>query len=355
MYAKDKHTHNLYWRAIKFASNAGPRAAIQKAKWLPAAAACLLLSSCGPKTYELEHAYDVYGTSIHYEQPQETGAAASENLDGIHYFAQELCTGKDNQDKSGPDAQAAEAAGAFHLSDGTIPFSKNIYKKLYPASTTKMLTAYVALKHGHLEDTVTVSQAASYLNQPEGSSVAFLREGDKLTLEDLLYGLLLTSGNDAAVAIAEHISGDMKSFAKLMNKEARSIGATRSHFVNSHGLQNKNHYTCAYDLYLILNAALGYPEFETILGAKSYTATYTDINGIQGTQEWKSSNRFFDGTAQPPDGVTVIGGKTGTTNDAGYCLALYGKNQKQEPVIAVVMKATDSDSLYNLIGELLIF
>lgn len=319
------------------------------------AAALLFVGGCGTKTYELEHAYDVYGTSIHYNTSSagEEESGLDSDSDEISYFASKLCVaGKKQKGTKALAAEAAEAAGVFHLSDGTVTYSKNIYKKLYPASTTKILTAYIAMKYGNLTDLITVSEQAA--TQAGDSSVCGLHTGDKLTLEELLYGLLLKSGNDAADAIAEHISGDTESFARLMNEEAAALGATNSHFTNPHGLQDENHYTCVYDLYLMLNAALEYEDFQTIIQASKHTASYTDVNGTQVTQEWETTDRFLNGTAQPPEGVTVIGGKTGTTSDAGNCLALYSINAMQEPIISIVLKADSSDNLYSLMSELMV-
>ena len=138
-----------------------------------------------------------------------------------------------------------------------------------------------------------------------------------------------------------------------MNEEAAALGATRSHFTNPHGLHDEDHYTCVYDLYLLLNAALKYEEFETITHTAKYTASYQDASGAPVTQEWETTDKFLNGEAQAPEGVTVLGGKTGTTNAAGYCLALYSKNAQNEPVISIVMKADSSDHLYALMGELL--
>lgn len=322
-----------------------------------AAASILLLSGCGTKTYELEHPYDVYGTSIHYEQlPAEDGSLTSAQglsaAGDIPFFAQDLCISESPTTASGKlDASAAEAAGVFHLDERTVPFAKNIYEKLYPASTTKILTAYVALKHADLTDTITISEQAA--SQAGDSSVCGLHAGDRLTLRQLLYGLLLESGNDAADAIAQHISGGSESFAALMNEEAAALGATHSHFTNPHGLHDEDHYTCVYDLYLLLHAALQYEEFETISQTAKYTASYQDATGAQVTQEWETTDKFLNGEVQAPDGVTVLGGKTGTTNAAGYCLALYSKNAQNQPVISIVMKADNSEHLYALMGELL--
>lgn len=322
-----------------------------------AAAGMLFFSACGTKTYELEHPYDVYGTSIHYIQPQneEDGSEPSRetrSFKTIPFFAQELCISEtESAGAELADASAAEAAGVFYLDQGTIPFAKNIYKKLYPASTTKILTALTALKHADLTDVVTVSEQAA--NQAGDSSVCGLKAGDQLTLEELLYGLLLESGNDAADAIAEHVSGSSENFASLMNEEAAAVGATRSHFTNPHGLHEEEHYTCVYDLYLLLHAAFTYEPFQTIVHTAKHTAVYKNASGAAVTQEWETTDKFLTGEVPVPEGVTVLGGKTGTTNAAGYCLALYSQNASQKPRISIVMKADSSEHLYTLMSDLL--
>ncbi len=318
-------------------------------------AGMLLLSGCGEKEYDLEHPYDVYGTSIHYIQPQAADGteaapeASSEKT--VPFFAQELCISEKASAGAQELSDNAEGAGVFHLKDGTVTYAKNLYEKLYPASTTKILTAYIALKHADLSESVTVSEQAA--NQAGDSSVCGLKAGDQLTMEELLYGLLLESGNDAADAIAEHISGSSQSFAVLMNEEAAALGATQSHFTNPHGLHDENHYTSVYDLYLLLNAAFQYDAFQTIAHTAKHTAVYRNASGASVTQEWETTDKFLTGEAQAPDGVTVLGGKTGTTNAAGYCLALYSQDPAGEPVISIVMNADSSDGLYTLMAELL--
>ena len=317
-----------------------------------AAAGALFLYGCGTKDYELEHPYDVYGTSIRYvQQQEEDGTKDLAVFESVPYFAQQLCVGEPAPMANAPDASAVEAAGVFHLEEGSITYAKNMHKKLYPASTTKILTTYTALKHADLDDIVTVSAAAA--SQAGDSSVCGLHTGDQLSLRALLYGLLLESGNDAADAIAQHVSGSAESFAVLMNEEAAALGATHSHFTNPHGLHDENHYTCVYDLYLLLNAALQYEEFETIAKTAKYTAVYKDASGASVTQEWETTDKFLTGEAQAPEGVTVLGGKTGTTNAAGYCLALYSKNADAKPLISIVLKAESSDVLYQFMAELL--
>ena len=314
-------------------------------------AGILFLAGCGTKNYEIQNAYDVYGMKIHYPQEEETAKVHSAS-ERIAFFASALCVSEDvDRGLEQTDSDVAGAVGVFHMDSGEVTCAKNIYEKRYPASTTKVLTAYLALKYGNLSDTVTVSAKAA--NPSADSSVCNIREGDRLTVEQLLYGLLLNSGNDAAIAIAEHISGSVEQFAELMNKEAALLGATHSHFVNPHGLHDEEHYTCVYDLYLMFRAALEYDTFVEIINTPSYTAKYVDKNGQSVTQDWETTDKFLNGGAQAPEGVTVLGGKTGTTNAAGCCLILYSMNTADEPVVSVVMKADTKDHLYGLMTQLL--
>src|SRR5699024_3631243 len=147
-------------------------------------------------------------------------------------------------------------------SGGTALFQKNALQQMNPASTTKIMTALLALKYGNLSDLVTVTDAAVITET--GSSMAGILPGDKLTLEQLLYGLMMPYGNDAANAIAVHIAGSVEAFADMMNEEAWRIGATGTHFVNANGLTAEGHYTTAYDLYLMFHEALGYETFRDI-------------------------------------------------------------------------------------------
>ena len=276
-----------------------------------------------------------------------SGSSAS-----IHYFAEDLCVAPKEQTHS--DAvtdEVVEAMGVFLPTDGTISYQKNIYKKMYPASTTKSLTAYLAITQANPDDTVTISEHAA--DQASDSSVCGMRAGDRIKLSDLLYGLMLKSGNDAAVAIAEHISGSEEAFAELMNETARSFGATNSHFVNANGLHDEDHYTCVYDLYLIFAHAIEEDFFMQLIQTTSYTVYYTDASGTQASQTWTNTNKYLNGEVTQPDGITVLGGKTGTTNAAGYCLVLLSNNDKKEPVISVILKSDGRNNLYYVMNQVL--
>lgn len=245
----------------------------------------------------------------------------------------------------------AEAAILIEAQTGTILYEKNIHQKEYPASTTKILTCLVALEYGDLEQLITVSDYAA--DQTSDSSVANLKAGDVLSLQELLYGLMLRSGNDAAIAIAEGIAGSEEAFADLMNQKAAALGATHSHFVTPHGLHDDDHYTTIYDMYLIFSAALKNDVFRQIISTDTYQAIYQAADGSRQEQTWNNTNQYLSGARTAPYGFTVIGGKTGTTYEAGYCLVLYCTNDQDQEIISIVYNADCALNLYYLMNELL--
>ena len=138
-----------------------------------------------------------------------------------------------------------------------------------------------------------------------------------------------------------------------MNKEAAALGATQSHFVNPNGLPDENHYTSVYDLYLIFQNAVQNQTFLDIISTMSYDVVYTDVNGAGVERTWENTNQYLTGKEKAPEGITVVGGKTGTTAMAGSNLILYSKNSNGNSYISVVMHASDSFSLYSQMSHLL--
>ena len=215
----------------------------------------------------------------------------------------------------------ARAAIVYERNSKRILYEKNINTKLPNASTTKVLTAIVAFENGNMSEKIKISKQAANVS---GSSIG-LRTDDEITLNDLMNGMLICSGNDAATAIAEHIGGSVENFCNMMNKKAIEIGATNTHFLTPHGLDNEGHYSTAYDLALISDYALNIPYIAEILSKKSEIIT---INGssksIHTTNEMLS---FFEGA----DGV-----KTGYTGDAGRCLITSATRDNWQ-IISVVL------------------
>lgn len=304
-------------------------------------------AGCGKTTAELEQPYDIFQTTV------DLGIIPPPFAGEKQFFADDLCVSEDvsiGTDQT--NSQVAEAAATFNLDTGNVVYAKNMYETLYPASTTKILTAYLTIKYAEdLNKKVTVSKYAA--TQEADSSVAGLVEGDIMTVKDLLYGMMLRSGNDAAIALAEHISGDEAAFAELMNQEAKALGATHSHFVNPNGLPDPEHYTCVYDLYLIFNEALKQDLFVDLISTKSYDTFYTNAAGEEIQRTWENTNQYLTGHSKAPEGITVIGGKTGTTGEAGFCLALYSQNEAGQPIISIVLKADCKANLYLLMNEML--
>lgn len=274
-------------------------------------------------------------------------------VDSGHYakgFASDLCVVED-EGAFDPNFATATAAALFDVSDRKVLYSKDAFEKMYPASITKVMTALVAIEEGDLNSRVLVTDDAVITEQ--GASLCGIQPGDSLTLEQLLYGLLLPSGNDAAAAIAVHMSGSIDAFADKMNEEAVKLGATHTHFVNPHGLNNPDHYTTAYDLYLIFNEAMKNPVFRKIVETTAYTANYVNKSNQPVTKTWKGGNWFMTGERDTPDGLKVIGGKTGTTQAAGYCLIMDTQDDSGKEYISVVLKADSRPHLYDNMGNLI--
>lgn len=277
----------------------------------------------------------------------------NQNLYQGLFFAQDLCVASENVALDGFSGDAGlHAAGLFDVEQKQVLYADRMYAQLYPASTTKLMTAYLTLKYGNLEDVVTVSDTAVSYFEPE-ATLCGLQAGDQLTLYDLLCGLVLASGNDNAVVIAEHLGGSIEGFAEKMNQEALVLGATHSHFMNPHGLHEADHYTTAYDLYLIFNECIKDARFLDIIGMKSYVGTLTGADGSVRTAQWTPTNYYSAGLAEAPPGVQVIGGKTGTTDEAGSCVILYNLDSAGKPFISIVMGAGDKEILYQDMTQLL--
>jgi D-alanyl-D-alanine carboxypeptidase (penicillin-binding protein 5/6) len=249
------------------------------------------------------------------------------------------------------DMSQATAAGLFDIASGEVIYAKNIHEKLNPASLTKVLTALCALKYGNLDDVLTAS--ANVKITEAGAVKLGISEGDTMTMEQALHALLLKSANDVAIMIAEHIGGSVEGFAEIMNEEARSIGATNSNFVNPNGLTDPNHYTTAYDLYLIMNEAVKYDKFIEIIHTSSYKSIYHDANGNEKTIDLATTNAYLKAEIGTPDNVTVIGGKTGTTTAAGSCLIIYARDNSGNPYISIVLQSTDRTTMYTEMTDLL--
>lgn len=201
---------------------------------------------------------------------------------------------------------SSQAAALFDLATGEVLAGFNADQQVYPASTTKILTALIAIELGNLTDMVTISQKAE---QQEGTSL-YCRAGEEYSVQDLLSALLVLSANDVAVALAEHLSGSVADFAQLMNEKALALGAENSHFVNPNGLPDTNHYTTAADMAKIFAAAFKQPLFREITATRVYY-----INLPSGERR-----ALVNGNKMLTEYTGTLGGKTGYTRQAGNCV-----------------------------------
>lgn len=320
------------------------RSGIKKSTCAVLLAATLLLGGCGQTRYEMDYksaskvsSFDVtLGNSGNKAEP----------------FASDLCVvTADVFDDETVDMSKAEAAVLFELNNNGVLYAKNAHERLYPASLTKVMTALVALKYGSLNQTLTATENVRVYES--GAQLCGLRNGDTMTLDQALHILLMYSANDVANLIAENIGGSIEHFVEMMNEEAKEIGATNTNFVNPHGLTDENHYTTAYDLYLIFNEAIKYETFGEIIQKTTYQTTYYDSKGNPKEVSYTTTNRFTKGDFTPPGNVSIIGGKTGTTNAAGHCLMLLSRDTGGEPYISVILRAETNDDLYAQMTDLL--
>lgn len=247
----------------------------------------------------------------------------------------------------------AEAALLMDMKTGRILYAKNETERLYPASTTKILTAIIALENGTLSDVVTASNEAIDPITIEDSHMGILR-GEQLTMEQLLNGMLIYSANDAANCIAVHIGGSLSNFAQMMNDKAKEIGAVNSHFVNAHGFHHDEHYTTASDLAVIAQYAMTIPKFREIVATPRYdippTNKCTTQRFLSTTNHLISKIRSTQYYYEP-----AIGIKTGHTSQAGNCLVAAAEKDGTEFLTVVMKSPTENGQTYSFVDTRALF
>jgi D-alanyl-D-alanine carboxypeptidase (penicillin-binding protein 5/6) len=232
----------------------------------------------------------------------------------------------------------SRAALVLDSDTGALLFAKNADQRMYPASTTKVMTAIMAIESGRLDETVTVKRSDTYVVP----SIIGLIPGEEITLRDLVYGLMLRSGNDAARAIARHLAGSQEEFAKAMNERLRELGCRGTHFMNAHGLPHRYHYTTARDLGSIMRHAMSLPEFRVIIASHQYRSESTRKKRV-----FHNKNKLLDlyeGT---------LGGKPGYTSAAQQTLVASAQRNGSELVIVCLHSIgkslwSDAMHLFNL-------
>lgn len=241
---------------------------------------------------------------------------------------------------------SSEGAVLIEAETGAVLFEKNGTEQFYPASTTKLMTALLALENSALGETVTVSRNAVYDIDVDSSRI-WVDVGEELSMEESLYALMLPSANDLAYAIAEHIGGTKADFADMMNKRAEELGCVNTHFMNPHGLDEADHYTCPADLARIMRPLVKNSTFVKISGSKNHKIPKTNLCA---EDRWVLNTHLMIRGTYAYEGV--IAGKTGHTDLAGANLVTCAKRGNMT-LIAVIMKAPDDTALYNDTSTLL--
>ena len=303
----------------------------------------LLLSSC--KSFKYKYTSDNIMANI---------SLASEDMFAYGYANDIFIPDKNSQKiVDNISADAYYISSMHRLNDTTLRY-KDPYKEMPIASLTKLMTGLIVLENcSNLDEIFEVPAEATYLEI--NASTAKLSPGDKLTIKDLLYALFLPSGNDAAITLAMNIGGgSIDNFSIMMNNEANRLGAMHTHFVNPTGLNSNYHYSCCYDLYLIIRELMKYPIFQEISSSRKYVANITDLSGNSKQLEWENTNYFVMGEMVINQNVSLVAGKTGYTQNAGDCLAIVSKsNSKDEYYISIVLKATSKSNVYRNTNKLL--
>ena len=288
---------------------------------------------CGENDYTFEYSKNHHTSSFNI--------ISSTTPQTVSSFASDICVVTTDIPADDFSVEGESAAGLFDVKNNQVIYAKDANEMLYPASLTKVMTALVAIKNGNPEDILVATDNVKITER--GATLIGLKSGDTMTLNQALHILLINSSNDVANLIAENIGGDIETFIGMMNEEAVRLGATNTNFTNPHGLSDSNHYTTVYDMYLIFNEAIKYDLFNEIIHTQSYETVYYDSRGREKEVSITTTNMFLRGNYTAPDNMTVVGGKTGTTDMAGHCLLLLTKDTSGNPYIGVILRASSRD------------
>ena len=298
----------------------------------------LLLTGCG------ENISSSYASSVLASEIAGRGFTADLKADS---FARDFCVVTEDIPVPGLEmANNIEAVLLVDVNNATALAAVNAHRPIHPASTTKLMTALLALENCSMDEKIILGEEVTGFRYDE--QVLPGKVGDVMTMDQAMHFMLMYSANDISNAIAVHIAGSLSAFCDMMNERARELGATNTHFSNPHGLDADDHMTTAYDLYLILSECIKYDKFTEIVSSPEYSTVYYDANGNSVDRTVRSTDLFIrtDKDVNPPAGITVIGGKTGTTGGAGHCLIVLCRDPSGNPYISCVMGTPDTDTLY---------
>ncbi len=303
-----------------------------------------LLTGCGSKTFKAGKQLDI---GILPELP----------LYGDYGMADEYAVIDRDEEL---DAAAYNSFFATMLVDDTtkVPIvAHNVHNRIYPASMTKLMTGILVMESIEkgdisLDDIVTLNRKVTF--DDWDAMASDLEGGCRVFVKNLLYGLMITSYNDCGVILAELIAGSESAFCDRMNEKAREIGATNTHFENCHGLHSDDHYTTAYDLYLIISEFSKHDLAYIIDSLNTYDFTYTDPDGNEQVVTIEPTNEFLTGEINMPSGYSIGSWKTGTTEEALNCLVMEFVNDSTgDKYVALIAGADGKEALYSAMTELI--
>lgn len=300
-----------------------------------------VLVGCGNKSFSMP--YSEMQQNDNYYISNEIGQYE------LDFFAKDLAaTNKDILEGTAFDPTGLKAVALYDITDKKVLYSYKACERLYPASLTKVMTSLVVLNYCYyggksLDETIKLGDITI---KESGAQTIGLSMGDTITVRDLFNLSLIYSANDASLALAQYIAGSEEAFVELMNQTAISLGCTGTHFCNSNGLPNDDHYTTAYDMYMIFYAASQFPEFRESIMQAEYSANIITASGEQKTKTVISTNQFTNGKYAFAGNIVALGGKTGSTNAAGKCLMEYLEDTAGKKYVCIILGAVDEDTLY---------
>ncbi len=257
-------------------------------------------------------------------------------LISVSVFAPKADAAKNNNSGPKPSSLSSDSAIVMEVSTGTILYKKNIHKQHYPASITKIMTSLLALENSSLSETVTFSKDAVY-GIESGSSTIYSDVGEKMSLEQCLYAIMLESANEVCLAVGEHVAGSSDKFVDMMNDKVKSLGLKDTHFNNPNGLPDPKHYTTAYDMAVIAREAIQNSTFKKVCGTRTYTCAKTNTHKT--TRVWRNHHQMINGYDWPQyEYKYALGGKTGYTNIAHSTLVTFGEKNGMQ-LVCVIMYA----------------
>lgn len=240
----------------------------------------------------------------------------------------------------------------FDLTAKKPILATDIFEQSFPASLTKLMTAYLVLEKGNPEDMVTMQEED--FPSVEGAQESGLKAGDQINVEQLLRIVMVYSGNDAAEALARYVAGSADAFVGMMNEQAAKLGMTGTRFTNVTGLHDEGHYSTPYDIYLMMQAILSdHPALTEMSQLPQVTVNYTAANGEKAVRTLYATDEYLTGIYSLPEGLHILLSKTGTTDEAGACLSLILEDGKGNLYCAIIMGAGDHTLLYRDMNLLL--